>query len=111
MIACRLQIIIIIQIDEATTVELDHHRVEITMELRQYEIRVGIRRGGVNAQRRAVVTSHHAILAKGIRSGSAVISVSLTLNEPLIAVRRCLIGDTDIEASGLEVERIGSLTG
>ena len=96
----------LIVVDEATSVELNHHRLEVRIQLRQDDIGIKVRVRGMYAQGVRVAHTCLVVTAGLITGHRTVVLVSLTLDEPLIAVLRFIIGDTGLEADRLEVEGV-----
>ena len=103
----------IIVIGEASSVELNHHRVEPAVELRQDEI-------GVEGSIRCMYTECIAVITSHLQMsvGSSIVSrhralrlISLPLDEPLITVDRSIISCPYREASRLVIERVSRFAG
>ena len=101
---CRTMLLIVIS--KATAIELNHHRVKATIEFRQHDIGVVVRRRGADTQRLTIIPSRLIVTRRTISSLCSNIFVSLTLHKPLVSVDRCIIGNIRFKASRLVVQRV-----
>ena len=105
--AVRSGTVTLIVINEATCIELNHHRIVTAVKLRQHDEGVVVRCSRMNAQRMAVVTAYFLMTGCAVRRETTGRLVTLPLDEPLVTVHRLLIGDTHIEACRFVISGIG----
>ena len=95
----------LIVVSKATTVELNHHIIQIRLQFRQNEIGIEVFRTGIYTQRLAVVTSRLKMTLT-VRIERSEVVIALRLHQPLVSVNRHRIGNAGGEASRFEVCRV-----